>query len=200
LRRTVRCPTLACLSDGNKGRRRGFQDVPPASATAECTRSIRQADAVGPTLRGGIEAAEKQIGVGDRRLLAAAAVADRTGTGSRALRTDLQDAGAVDARSSRHPPRSNGYRSSAPGPAYHRRYPSLQTETARHRGSASRRSSRRMSQAMMLGILTRPRSRRQRARQQLVPRPPSAPRAPRRRGWSLCRRRACSPTGQDNAL
>src|SRR5215472_9906964 len=71
------------------------------SATAECIRSIRQADAVGPshkpTLRGGIEAIEKQIGVGDRRFLAAAAVADRTGTGSRALRTDLQDAGAVDA-------------------------------------------------------------------------------------------------------
>ena len=41
--------TLTYLSDGKKARRRGCQDAPPASATAECTRSIRQADAVGPS-------------------------------------------------------------------------------------------------------------------------------------------------------
>src|SRR6516165_7557191 len=48
LRRTVRCTTLACLSDANNGRGRGCQDVPPTYAAAVCTRSIRQADAVGP--------------------------------------------------------------------------------------------------------------------------------------------------------
>src|SRR5262249_37674480 len=46
LKGTVRRPTLACLSHGNKGKRRGFQDVPPAFATTECPRSIRQADAL----------------------------------------------------------------------------------------------------------------------------------------------------------
>ena len=43
------CRAAAYLSDGKKARRRGCQDAPPASATAECTRSIRQADAVGPS-------------------------------------------------------------------------------------------------------------------------------------------------------
>ena len=44
----------------------------------------------------GIEIAEHQIGVGDRRGGAAGAVAGRTGNGAGALRTDMQDAAGVD--------------------------------------------------------------------------------------------------------
>ena len=46
----------------------------------------------------GIEPAEDEVGVGDRRLGTAAPIADRTGIGARALRPDLDQCGCIDAR------------------------------------------------------------------------------------------------------
>ena len=44
----------------------------------------------------GIEPAEHDVGVGDGRLGAAAAIADRAGIGARAVRADLERADVVD--------------------------------------------------------------------------------------------------------
>ena len=63
------------------------------------TASIGTARSTASSLSG-IEPAEHQVGVGDGRPLAAAAVADRPGRGAGALRPDLQHAGVVDARRS----------------------------------------------------------------------------------------------------
>ena len=56
----------------------------------------------GPSLhteeRVGIEPSQEEVGVGDRRLLAAAAVGDRPGLGTRALRSHLEDPRARHAR------------------------------------------------------------------------------------------------------
>ena len=64
-----------------------------------------------------IEPAEHDVGVGDRRLGAAAAIADRAGLGARAVRTDLERADVVDpGDASRRRRRPRRRRSSAASP------------------------------------------------------------------------------------
>ncbi len=67
-------------------------------ALERAPRGVEVEPQVGGDRRRGRQAAEHEVGVGDRGLLAAAAVAGRAGLGARALRPDAQRPAAVDPR------------------------------------------------------------------------------------------------------
>ena len=69
-----------------------------AEALERGARGVEVEPQVGGDRRRGRQAAEHEVGVGDRGLLAAAAVAGRAGVGARALRPDAQRPAAVDPR------------------------------------------------------------------------------------------------------